>query len=57
VPPGAGRRGEVVITKRGKAVAKIVPLTEADRTYPLEGLIAYQGDVVSPLDVEWDAAK
>jgi len=47
---------EMVITKRGRPIAKIVPLSAAQAA-PLEGLIEYQGDLVSPIGVEWKAAK
>ncbi len=52
----AASRREVVITKRGRPVARLVPL-EAATNAPLAGLIVQQGDLVSPIDVEWDAAK
>lgn len=47
---------EMVITKRGRPIAKIVPL-KAIESAPLEGLIEYQGDLVSPIGIEWKAAK
>ena len=47
---------EVVITKRGRPVARLVPLEPAAKE-ALAGLIVYEGDIVSPLDVAWDAAK
>ena len=40
---------EVVITKRGRPVARIVPVESASKG-PLAGLIVYQGDIVSPID-------
>lgn len=52
----ASSRREVVITKRGRPVARLVPLARA-RKEPLKGLIEYEGDLVSPIDVEWDAAR
>jgi prevent-host-death family protein len=52
----ASSRREIVITKRGLPVARLVPL-EAGSQAPLQGLILLQEDLVSPLDVEWDAAK
>lgn len=51
----AASRREVVITKRGRPVARVAPLEPATKA-PLEGLIVHQGDIVSPIDVEWDAA-
>ena len=44
----------LVITKRGRPVARVVPLEKARRT--LEGSIRWQGDIVSPLNLEWDAS-
>jgi prevent-host-death family protein len=52
---------EVVITKRGREVARLVP--PAPRRRPLRPahfkhlLAGPVGDVVTPLDVEWDAMK
>ncbi len=47
---------EILVTKRGKPVARLVPVEERD-AHPLRGSILYQGDVVSPIDVEWEAQK
>lgn len=52
----ASSRREVIITKRGKPVARLLPLEPAS-SEPLHGLIEYEGDLVSPLDVEWDVQK
>lgn len=52
----ASSRREVVITKRGKPVARLVPLEPAT-TAPLAGLIEYEGDIVSPLGMTWDADR
>jgi prevent-host-death family protein len=49
-------RKEVVITKRGKPVARLLPPAEEDGK-PLfgrmKGTIKILGDIVSPIDVEW----
>ena len=51
---------EIVITKRGKPVAKLVPLEPKERP-PLfgcmKGTFEITGDIISPIDVEWDATK
>jgi prevent-host-death family protein len=49
-------RRELVITKRGKPVAKVVALSNSPEP-AVEKLIAYQGDLLSPIDLAWDAAK
>ena len=55
----ARSRQPVTITKRGKAVAKIVPADEAAELEPLFGYMAgtaeIRGDIVQPLDAEWSA--
>lgn len=50
---------EIVITKRGKPVSRLVPYRERPAT--LFGLHASQieilGDIIEPLDVEWEANR
>lgn len=44
----------LVITKRGKPLAKLVPI---EQTHPcsLRGSVHYQGDIVGPLGEKWEA--
>jgi prevent-host-death family protein len=50
----------VIVTKHGKPVARLVP---ADAKQPksifgaLKGMGRITGDIISPLDVEWEAMK
>ena len=48
----------VVITKRGKAVARLVPA--ASRPAPIAGALVgsleISGDIISPVNVKWNAA-
>ena len=44
----------VIVTKRGRPVARVVPL-DADSAPDLCGSIVHQDDIVSPLDVDWAA--
>jgi prevent-host-death family protein len=48
---------EVIITKRGKPVAKLVPFEKRPATLfgIMKGSVKYMGDVISPIDVRWDA--
>jgi prevent-host-death family protein len=46
----AERHEEVIITKRGRPVAKLVPLFGA-----LAGSVTWQDDLVSPTGTAWDA--
>ncbi len=54
----ARTREPIVITKRGKPVAKLVP-AEPDRQKRLFGCMAgtvvSEGDIMAPLDVIWEA--
>jgi antitoxin (DNA-binding transcriptional repressor) of toxin-antitoxin stability system len=48
---------EVIVTKDGKAVAKLVRAEEVSLRGPMHGRGKTLGDIVSPLDEEWDAMK
>lgn len=54
----ATTREEIIITKRGKPLAKLVPIDERspDLFGWLEGTVHITGDIVAPLDEPWDAA-
>ena len=51
------QRKQVVITKRGKPVAKLVPVTERSASFigSMQGTMEILGDIVAPIDVKWDA--
>ncbi len=54
----AAHREPLVITKRGKPVARLVPMPpEAQLFGALAGSVLGEGDIVAPVDAEWDAAK
>ncbi len=48
------RRG-IVVTKRGRPVARVVPIE--DTPADLTGSVLFERDLVSPIDEEWDAGK
>jgi len=53
-------RKPVVITKRGKPIAEVVPHKPAPKRQArgvLKGRLEIVGDIISPLDVEWEALK
>lgn len=55
----AEKRETLVITKRGKPVAHLIP-PPAEKIDPfgvLKGSVIWEGDIISPLDVEWEAMK
>ena len=48
----------LIVTQRGKPVARVLPV-EPDTPEPLfgrlKGSILYEGDLISPIDVVWNA--
>jgi len=54
----AAERKTLVITKHGKPVAEVIPIREQKSLFgAMKGSVLYMGDIISPLDVEWDAMK
>ena len=54
----AASRKPLVITKFGKPVARVMPMPPAVKLRgALKGTVLYEGDIVSPLDNEWEAAQ
>ena len=54
----AASREPLVITKFGKPVAQVVPMPPAVKLRgALEGTVLYEGDIVSPLENDWEAAQ
>lgn len=49
----------IVITKRGKPLAQLVPFDSTKKKYemPLKDKATFIGDIISPLGEEWDATK
>ena len=52
-------RGEIVITKRGEPVAKLVPVKRGapDIIGYLKGTVTYHGDIVAPTGEHWNAEE
>ena len=51
---------EITITKHGKPVVKLVPLEPKKKTKILgcmKGTCKITGDIIPPIDVEWNAEK
>lgn len=49
----------ITITKHGKPVAKLVPINESEEDFfgCLKGTATIKGDIVAPIDIEWEATK
>lgn len=52
----AATHQEIVVTKRGRPVARVVPI-EGSTPPSLVGSVIAQGDLLAPIDVPWDAAR
>lgn len=52
-------RKEIVITKRGKPVARLVPVENPDSQWfgRMKGTIEICGDIVAPTGEVWDAER
>ena len=53
---------ELVVAKRGRPVARVAPLAKTTRKKKynrpsLAHMVLSTGDIVSPLDVEWDTLR
>ena len=55
-------RQTIVVTRRGKAVAQLAPVSAPKRRHTvkslhaaLQGLVTIQGDIISPIDATWNA--
>jgi len=52
----AERREEVIITKRGRPVVRLVPIRPDGALFgAMAGSVARQNDLVSPIDEPWEA--
>jgi len=49
---------DIIVTKHGKPVAKLVPFQNSEAASAfgfLKGTISKQGDIISPIDEQWEA--
>jgi prevent-host-death family protein len=45
----------VIITKRGKPIAELIPYVEETEQVPLKDTVAFMGDIISPVTAEeWE---
>lgn len=54
----AADRQPLIITKHGKPVAQLIPVPpEKNIIGAMRGSVLWEGDIISPIDVEWEAMK
>lgn len=54
------KKERLIITKRGKPIAEVIPLKTKNHSlkdHELRGSIIYEGDLISPIEVEWEAMR
>ncbi len=52
------RKTEIIVTKRGVPVAKLVPVgPQPDIFERMKGTGKILGDIIEPIDVEWEANR
>ena len=53
----ASTREPLIITKHGKAIAKLVPIPPTNELFgAMAGSVLKEDDIISPLDNEWNAS-
>lgn len=54
----AEKHQPLLITKHGKPVAQLIPAPAGKNIVgSMKGSVLWIGDIISPIDVEWDAMK
>ena len=52
------QKKRVVITKRGKPIAEVVPYLKADRRISLKNTVTFMKDIVSPVaEEDWEVLR
>lgn len=52
------QKKKVIVTKRGKPIAEIIPVNHQKEDVPLKDTILFMGDIVSPVaEKEWEVLK
>jgi prevent-host-death family protein len=52
------QKKRIVITKRGKPIAEVIPFETDQKDVPLKDTVTYMGDIVTPVaEEDWEALK
>jgi prevent-host-death family protein len=43
------QKKRIIITKRGKPIAEVIPYKSEEKEIPLEDTVVYMGDIISPV--------
>jgi len=48
----------IIITKRGKPIAEVIPHDSEEKEIPLEDTVVFLGDIISPVaEEDWEVLK
>jgi len=52
------QKKRVIITKRGKPIAEVIPFEADPEDIPLKDTVTFMGDIISPVaEDDWEALK
>ena len=52
------QKKRVIITKRGKPIAEVIPHDSEEKEIPLEDTVVFMGDIISPVaEEDWEVLK
>ena len=52
------QKKRVIITKRGKPIAEVIPYESEQKDIPLKNTVTFMGDIISPVaEEDWEALK
>ena len=52
------QKKRIIITKRGKPIAEVIPHESEEKDIPLEDTVVFMGDVISPVaEEDWEILK
>jgi len=52
------QKKRVVITKRGKPIAEVIPYDPGEKEIPLKDTVIFMGDIISPVaEEDWEALR
>ena len=52
------QKKRVVITKRGRAIAEVIPYDPGEKETPLKDTVIFIGDIISPVaEEDWEVSR
>jgi len=52
------QKKRIIITKRGKPIAEVIPHESKEKEIPLEDTVVFMRDIISPVaEEDWEALK